>query len=157
MATLILIRHAKAETARPGQTDVSRELTPRGMTDAAAACEVLASLTIGSPVTVLVSTATRTQQTYDIVGTSLPVHQRINERRLYDAAVSTVIDLAVEAGGETVIVIGHNPTLRDVASHLSDVDVDSFPTSAIAVLNGDWNAISSGTWLLESLVVPRGD
>ena len=161
MTRLILIRHAKAEQAAPGEHDVDRHLSERGHADAGAAIPMLRGIEMPSPVTVLVSPAVRTQETYDAIASGLPDHTRMTPERLYEAGVSTVLDLVstdvvhVDAHPGTVIVIGHNPTMGDVVRHLTGEPIASFPTCGIAVLDGSLADAASGTWSLVSMDVPR--
>ena len=170
MATLLLMRHAKAlqpGSGQPGsgqhgsgqpefgQPDVDRSLSPRGREDALAAAAVLQEQVHSGSVTVLVSTARRTTETYEAVASALPAHEHIAESRLYEAAVSTVVDLLASQQAECCLVIGHNPTMRDLLEHLTDAQIESFPTSAIAVLEGEWSNLASGQWRLISFSIPR--
>lgn len=156
---LVVIRHAKALAGTPGQADVDRDLDARGVRDAAAAAVILRSMAWSEPVTVLVSPAVRTQHTYRIVRDSLPVHDRRDAAQLYEAGVSTITTLVAELSPppNTCVVIGHNPSLRDLVSHLSGAPLDHLPTAAIAVLEGSFESLASGTWTLTSLDVPRAD
>lgn len=163
MSRLVLIRHAKAEPSTPHDADVDRPLAARGRADAQAALPVLAGLALSTPVIVLVSAAVRTQETYACLRHGLPAHKRVDEPRLYEAAVSTVVDVVEEhaarlaPGAGSVIVIGHNPSMRDVVSHLSDERLLHFPTCAIATLEGVFGEYGSGAWQLTSMRVPRAE
>src|SRR5690349_5748602 len=116
--TLVLLRHAKAET--PGELlDFERGLTEKGVADADAAGSWLADQRL-RPNLVLCSSAWRTRQTWHGVSVALKqadpeafspeVHY---EQRLYDGGRTEVIDLlrAVPESVRTVLVIGHNPTM----------------------------------------------
>jgi phosphohistidine phosphatase len=135
--TLVLLRHAKAET--PGdQMDVERALTERGQADARAASQ--------APELVFCSPATRTRQTWHGVAMALAeaapeaaAPEVRYENGLYYGGRTEVVDLlrAVPEEIGTVLVIGHNPTVTDVSILLrpyeEDADVEGLRTSGLAV------------------------
>lgn len=156
MARLLLVRHAKAEQPRPGQSDVERTLSPRGRADAHVAVGLLVARELTGSMTVLVSPAARTQETYSILRSGLAPHRRIDEPRLYEAGVSTIVDLMIRcADDDVVMIIGHNPTMRDALAHLSGVDVPRFPTCGIGDLMGSLADGGSASLRLGELLVPR--
>lgn len=158
MSRLLLVRHAKAEQPRPGESDVGRVLSARGRADAQVAVPLLAARALTGSMTVLVSPAVRTQETYAILRAGLAPHHRIDEPRLYEAGVATIVDLAArQADDDVVMIIGHNPTMRDALAHLSGVDVPRFPTCGIADLTGPLSAGGSASLRLEELLVPRAE
>jgi phosphohistidine phosphatase len=120
--TLVLLRHAKAET--PGDLpDFDRRLTTRGRNDSDAAGSWLAAHTL-RPDLVLCSPATRTRQTWQGVAVALATADPAGgepevhyERGLYDGGRTELVDLlrAVPDTVHTVLVIGHNPTMSDVS------------------------------------------
>jgi phosphohistidine phosphatase len=143
--TLVLMRHAKAET--PGdEPDFQRRLTARGESDADAAGSWLADEGL-RPDLVICSPATRTRQTWHGLAVALAqadpdtaapeVHY---EQSLYAGGRTEVIDLlrAVPDDVPTVLVIGHNPTMSDVSTLLRPYDEDGelapLKTSGFAVL-----------------------
>ena len=164
--TLVVMRHAKAEQAGP--TDFERELADRGRDDAAAAGGWLAARGI-CPDAVLVSAATRTQQTFTAVaqGAQWTVAPTL-DRGLYAADPDTALDL-VRGLGDTVgsvVVIGHNPTMAYLATMLDDGEGDpdaavgiagGFPTSALAVFSydGSWADLAGGAARVTAFHVGR--
>jgi phosphohistidine phosphatase len=150
--TLVLLRHAKAET--PGELpDFERRLTTRGESDADAAGSWLADQRL-RPDLVLCSAARRTRQTWQGVSVALTqadpeagspeVHY---EQGLYDGGRTEVIDLlrAVPDQVRTVLVVGHNPTMSEVSFLLRPAEsgtvVEELKTSGLAVhrAEGPWS------------------
>jgi phosphohistidine phosphatase len=167
--TLILLRHAKAET--PGAPpDFRRRLTEKGRSDADAAGSWLADARL-TPGLVLCSPAVRTRETWQGVSISLAqaapevaaaeVHY---EQGLYDGGRTEVIDLlrAVPDEVRTVLVIGHNPTMSDVSTLLLPVDSDTrvaeLKTAGIAVhrAEGPWSGTEPGSMPRIDLHTARG-
>lgn len=108
---LILWRHAEAEDGAP---DHARELTAKGIKQAA---KVAAFLHQHLPDNhrILVSPATRAQQT----ASALTGHFTLAPTISPGAAAQAVLHAArwPDAGG-TVLVVGHQPTLGEVAAQL---------------------------------------
>ena len=166
MRTLILLRHAKSAYP-PGVSDHDRPLADRGRRDAPAAGEWLASH-CAAPDLVLVSTARRAQETWDLAKPHLPAFGDVrDEGRIYEAATPVLRDIVATLPGSagTVLVVGHNPALEDLAVSLATDGVPDalgsmamkYPTCGIAVLTGD------GAWAdmlrharLAAFAVPRG-
>lgn len=146
MDRLILLRHGKAERDSASGADFDRKLAPRGVKDAAAMARNLADLGL-SPDLVLISPAVRTKETWDAAAPAFAQPELRYDRGLYNAEaenVRDVIERAADVPG-TVMVVGHNPGLHDLAiellqeasapRELVDQVARRFPTSvAIAFL-----------------------
>ena len=156
MRTLVLLRHAKAET--PGdKPDFERELAPRGRRDATAAGSWLADQDL-YPDLVICSPATRTRQTWHQVAVALaqavPEHAAPEVRYdpgLYEGGRTEVIDLlrAVPDETATVLVVGHNPTMSDVSLLLrpdADPNAAGLKTAGMAIhrADGPWAQTEPG-------------
>jgi phosphohistidine phosphatase len=151
--TLVLLRHAKAET--PGEMpDFDRRLTKRGAADAVAAGAWLAGRGL-VPDLVLCSPAARTRQTWHGVAVGLAGGgpEVRYEAGLYDGGRTEVVDLlrGVPDDVATVLVIGHNPTMSDVSLLLGGYDLDpgftGLKTCGLAVhrTEGSWSATEPGS------------
>src|SRR6202795_1340729 len=103
---LILWRHAEAEDQ--AASDLVRPLTGRGVKQAQAAAKWLKSR-IGDDAVFLVSPATRTIQTMEAFGDQY----RVIKELAPGAGAQTVLDVVEWPRGiaETVVVVGHQPTL----------------------------------------------
>ena len=117
MPTLVLLRHAKAQP--PREDDHSRELAERGVTDCARVREWLQSRKI-RPDRVLLSTAARTRQTWALAGVG-DVEPLLSER-VYDASLADLVELVQQSPVEvgTLVVVGHDPGLTQLAWTLDD-------------------------------------
>jgi phosphohistidine phosphatase len=64
---------------------------------------------------------------------------------------------AIEDEAHTVVLVGHNPGLEDLAHTLTDQAV-AMPTSALAVLtmSGSWSTAGPGSALLRQSGRPPG-
>ena len=165
---LILLRHAKSDW--PDVPDRDRPLAKRGRRDAPRIGRWLHEHGY-QPDVVVVSAATRTRQTWDLVAPELGGSPAVHfEPRAYAASALTLLYLAQElpARYRTALLIGHNPGLSELATSLaappeSDSATDngprpavSLPTAAVAVFEfpGDWPSLSPGHARLTSLTTP---
>jgi phosphohistidine phosphatase len=175
--TLVLLRHAKS--AWPDVPDHERPLAPRGQHDAPVVGRWLRQAAL-VPDHVLCSTALRARRTWQLAEGALrerpPV---IFEHGIYGASAAGLLDLIrhVPSAAGTVVVVGHDPAVQDLALALAGTVPDAdgggtagaqspdaldrmrtkFPTAAIAVLelNGPWSRLGKGHARLASFVTPR--
>ncbi len=164
---IVVMRHAKAEQVGP--TDLERELAASGHDDAAAAGRWLAEQGI-APDHVVVSSATRTRQTWERVADAAGWQiEATFDRGLYAAGPDTVLDLirALPDEAGTLVVVGHNPTVAYLAQMLDSGEGDpsvaremssGYPTSAVAVFDfaGDWVDLDLASARLIAFHVGRG-
>ena len=129
MRRLMLLRHAKTEHDAPSGHDQDRRLDERGRLDAAALGTWIARHP-PLPDTVLVSTAVRAQQTWEIARDAMKdaVQQRPPQPQvelldeLYGAEPAQllrIIRLAEVTGPARLMVIGHNPGMHELALMLA--------------------------------------
>jgi phosphohistidine phosphatase len=117
--TLVLFRHAKS--AWPDMADHERPLAPRGRRDAPVMGAWLRDAGL-VPDRVLCSTARRARETWQLaeggLGAAPPV---LFERGVYESAAPGLLALirGTPAAVRTLLVIGHNPTIEDLALMLA--------------------------------------
>ncbi len=166
-ARLLLMRHAKSAYPQ-GVPDHDRPLSARGEADARAAREWFlgdGAQLLDAQARVLVSSALRAQQTWQIVSSALPNVSVEQAPTIYEAAVSTLINLSAQsiAEGHDTLLIGHNPELEQLADFLGDNEQsvqswrmrEKYPTCAIVSLEFDDGTWSMNSARISSFVVPR--
>lgn len=145
---IILLRHAHAESAGPGQDDRARALDLRGEAEADAAGEWLRQHA-ATPGRVLCSPAVRTQQTCERVLALLGYSDVREEPRVYEATPATLLRLLDEhADVATLMLVGHNPGLENLVALLTEGASDSgrgMPPGAVAWLSLPGEAIEPGS------------
>lgn len=118
MKRLILMRHAKTEPWTEGVDDHARALTPSG--HKAALHMALEIKEMGwAPDLALVSTARRTRETSSHIKSVIEACDLMFEEGLYLAGERGISDLISEhESAETLLIIGHNPGMHDLALSL---------------------------------------
>lgn len=155
MKTLLLMRHGKSSWDNPSLADFERPLAQRGIKASRRIGRELASRR-WVPTLALVSPALRTQQTWELVAAELSEGPAaVSVESLYDATPDELLaELhGAEEEAETLLVIGHNPGLQNLALAIADKESDAkalarlgekFPTAAVArfVFEGKWQGLS---------------
>lgn len=167
MKTLVLLRHAKAVSDDLTRDDRERPLNPRGQAAAPLMGAWIAST--APPDIVLVSTATRTRETYALVAPALAraIPTRFLDS-LYLADAETILTHIRTLPDDTAaaLVIGHNSGMEDLATVLAghgDATLraalaDKFPTAAAAVLTFTakrWRDVDPGDGTLAAFMTPK--
>jgi phosphohistidine phosphatase len=172
MRRLLLLRHAKTERNAPNGRDRDRPLAARGRKDATQLGGWLAGQRALLPDLVLISTAVRTRETWDIV------QQQFSEEvaqdfaahlpELYGAEPVQLLAIirSVVANPKRLMIVGHNPGLHELALRLiggGDAAgraalADNLPTSGLAVIDfavDRWDSITVGGGQLARFVSPK--
>ncbi|HXD33766.1 MAG TPA: histidine phosphatase family protein [Pyrinomonadaceae bacterium] len=160
MKTLWLLRHAKSSWSDSTLEDHERPLNDRGHRGALAVGKFIKKNKI-SPELILCSTATRAQQTLEIIvdvsGFSNEV-QNLNS--LYLCSTQGLIDhvTSLAESLSSVMMIGHNPGMESFLTHLSGVE-KHMPTAALAeikVESESWQDVQKrNSARLQWLITPK--
>jgi phosphohistidine phosphatase len=157
--TLILLRHAKSDW--PGDTaDRDRPVAERGRRQAPKAGRWMAR-NVREIDLALVSPALRARETWELASAELPSAPPVRtDERVYAASADELLDVVrtLPEDAKTVVLIGHNPGIEELASLLTGAPV-RMPTSAIAVLRlrGSWSAVKPSTAELRAEGRPPAD
>src|SRR5690242_20069 len=173
---LVLFRHAKS--AWPDVADHDRPLAPRGIHAAPVMGRWLREAGL-LPGQVLCSTARRARETWQFAQAGLAATPPVTfDARIYEAAAPDLLAVIREVppATGTLLLIGHNPAIEDlalllatspgaaagpVAAGAAPGDMErmrsKFPTAAIAVLkfHGGWPGLAPGQARLTAFVTPR--
>jgi phosphohistidine phosphatase len=114
MDRLILMRHAKAERRAASGGDFERRLTEEGRSDAALVGRALAKDNL-IPAVVLVSAAQRTVDTWEALKAAFPKARAQMLQSLYNATPLAILDALEGVTAGTVMLIGHNPGIHELA------------------------------------------
>jgi len=131
---LILVRHAKSSWKTHGVSDFDRPLNKRGEHDAPMMGRRLAALDI-VPDVIIASPARRAIDTAEIIAreTGVPLDQVLPDIRIYAATASALIRAIREwdDNWDQVLMVGHNPGIRDAGMLLVGDVIGPFPTCAV--------------------------
>ena len=167
---LTIVRHAKAAPAASGQDDLDRPLTSKGRAQAAALrAWVLDPEELGGygPTTALVSASARTRETYAVAFAGTPfVHAVEINSAIYNGRRDVSADdlraelAAVDPGNESLMVVGHNPTVFELAATLARHEIPTlakgkYPLGAALVFAIDDGPLGSGPYEWVRSFVPE--
>jgi phosphohistidine phosphatase len=145
MKTLTLLRHAKSSWKDTSLRDRERPLNRRGKRDAPVMAERIKNTGI-RPSLILSSPAVRAWTTAKIVAQeiSYPVEFLQQEARLYHASVTGLLKTIADQdeGFNSIMIVGHNPGLTDLANFLSPGLTNNIPTCGLVSFDidrEDWN------------------
>jgi phosphohistidine phosphatase len=168
MLTLLILRHAKAGSDKPGLRDIDRPLAPRGREAAPRMGRFIAAHDM-EPDLILCSSAQRTCETLELIRSELMTKPEVVfSEDLYLAEPEEVRATILARAGvhKRVMVIGHNPGLQQLVLELSGAgrrsDLEAirtkFPTAGLAVLNFTatrWADATPKTGILRLFMSPR--
>ncbi|MHB8681947.1 MAG: SixA phosphatase family protein [Acidimicrobiales bacterium] len=164
-----VLRHAKAVPHRPD--DHARPLAPRGRRQCAQLAAELEAMAAGErPGLVLSSSAARARETAELVMAGLPGARLEVEDALYQADADDIVERLRRLDDEldSVVVVGHNPTLEYLVELLVDKDdadgherlAHGLGTCALAVVSfaeaDRWSQVVPGAGRLVRLLAPTG-
>jgi phosphohistidine phosphatase len=167
MPRLILLRHATAERAGPGESDHDRALTKGGKKESKAAGRVIAKHDAKIDL-VLSSDARRTRETWEAVATEIDAKPDVRYLRSMFEAPDYLPTLKKEGRkASSVLLIGHNPAMHgtaiEIAASLSGRDGGKlrlgFPKAALAMFefDGEWKSLRPGQMQLTAFIEPDED
>lgn len=170
MRQLLLLRHAKSSWDDASTADRDRPLAPRGRRAAGAMRQAMQELGL-TPDLVLVSPAVRTRETLDALTPwdEAPLIEVMDTLYLASAAQLLGTLRGVPETARSVLLVGHNPGLHDLAvlllagqgataprqavAHLKQ----GYPTGALAEFSipGPWHQLDAGGGQLVRFLRPR--
>jgi phosphohistidine phosphatase len=166
MLRLLLLRHAKAASPS-GTLDLDRPLARRGQEAALVMGDYLKRERL-EPDLAIVSSARRTQETWERVQPILGEVAMRPDGRIYEAPVGRLLEVVREMKPEirTLLLIGHNPGFEELAKLLiGEGDMEGilrlgqkYPTAGLAVIDfelDDWGDIAKKAGRLERFVTPK--
>lgn len=167
MHQLLLLRHAKSSWDDPKLADRDRPLNKRGCRAAASMRQAIVDLGL-IPDIVLTSPARRVQETLAALEPwdETPLVETLEA--LYLATANELLALLQEVNEtvRSVMLIGHNPGLQELAAQLAASSVDSeikrrllagFPTAALAEFSVGmrWEQLAPGGTRLVRFLTPK--
>lgn len=131
--TVVLVRHGKSESAQHSSEDASRPLTPAGLRAIKATYPKTFALLEDSDIHIWASPYTRAFQTAEVVSQVVGDGCIEGHYSLTRSDAKEFLRDLLEASGDTVIAVGHNPMIEDAASRLLGYRIPFEKGSAAAI------------------------
>ncbi|KAB7884830.1 SixA phosphatase family protein [Poseidonibacter ostreae] len=158
MKKLYIVRHTHKALEKPGQDDYDRELSQEGLEEAKLIAQKLSNTSIKTDL-IVSSPAVRTRQTAEIFADILEYDKSIMYNEvLYLAFVNELLETISYTFDtvDTMILIGHNPSLTALAITLIDFK-EKFEIGGVMEIEFDcnsWIDISKENAKLVSYILP---
>lgn len=159
MKTLYLIRHAKSDWYKEVQ-DFERPLNERGMKDAPRMGKYLYNENV-KPDSIISSDANRAISTARLIANELDydLNEILAISNLYHANPKTILREIWKVSNDcnSLFVFGHNPGISGLVEYLTDEYIE-LKTCCVAKITfdlDDWNALVSGTGVLNKVISPK--
>lgn len=158
MIELHLLRHAKTERSSTSGKDFDRKLADKGKRQLVDFNAHIDELQI-TPDLILISAAKRTRETYGAIQANFAAPAEYLED-LYLASHREILSiLTAFTDKKSILVIGHNDGISDLASHLTEQDVQ-LPTCGYVKIASDlssFDQLSRSTGVLMTQFFPLAD
>lgn len=159
MLQLTIVRHAKTNQQSPTGSDFDRRLLPKGIAQG----EALKNYFQKKEITykeVFISTAQRTQQTFELIAPGITFLQRIESDDFYLVDFPFLFKtISKHDHAEPILLVGHNYGISDLASYLTETNIE-LRTGEVIQLSFDasnWQEISKGTGIIVERFRPEVD
>ncbi len=161
MKTLYIVRHAKASWDYPNLPDIDRPIIDKGVYNTKVIVAELNKKNIS--VELMVSShAKRAQETARIIATGInyPVEKIEVSKLIYQCYSEDIFNIifAVKDTIDTLLIVGHNPTLTQFANYFLSDKIDLLPTSGVISISfetGNWNEITSAAKKINFTLFPK--
>lgn len=150
MKKLYLVRHAKSSWSDPKATDFERKLNKRGKRDAPFMAEKLAER--GVQVDLIISSpAARTKKTAKFMAKGIDYSSKNIQykEKAYSFTLKDLLGVVkkIDDAHTSVMVVGHNYAITDLAEYLTEEVLVNIPTAGIVGMEADithWSDIDGG-------------
>jgi phosphohistidine phosphatase len=161
MKTLYLVRHAKSSREDPGCADEQRPLLDKGVKKTGRIVKFLRDKNI-LPDLIISSHAVRALETAKIIASGLdyPGKKIAVNRKIYDGYYDRILDIIYETPNDinSLMIVGHNPTISNLANLFLHPGIEDMPTSAVVSITFDtnqWEKIPSVDSKMDFFVFPK--
>ena len=158
---LVLVRHTKSSWKELGLTDFDRPLKKDRKEDAIKMGKYLSSLKL-KPDAIISSPALRTRQTAELLCQNLRFQptELIFDKRIYESTAEEVLQVIRETDEsvQTLVVVGHNPSLTYLVNMLVPNSIEELPTTGVAWLEiecHNWEIYTTNNVVLRYFISPK--
>lgn len=159
MKTLLLLRHAKAENAAPGSSDISRSLNERGKKEAQTIGTFIRKQNLAIA-QVLCSPAVRARETAELVLSAGEIKANVGyDQRIYEAGPRQLLEVIseVDENKSAVLLVRHNPGMEELLRALTGRE-EPMATGTLATIDFNfdaWSRVNEDRGILELIVRPN--
>jgi phosphohistidine phosphatase len=161
MKTLIIVRHAKSSWDNPMLSDHDRPLLEMGKKRTRLVVNKLQEMNI-QPDLIISSSAIRAFETAQYVakGLNYPKDAIKASESFYMASTREILNEFFDMPDRfnTLMVVGHNPTLTHLANLFLSTPLDNLPTSGVVLLHfktDHWDQIHLSKPVREEVITPK--
>jgi phosphohistidine phosphatase len=134
MKKLYIVRHAKSDWSQPGQSDADRVLLEKGIRRTKLVLSYLIQRDV-KPDRILTSHAARAFETARLIAGGLGIDEDsvITDKSIYHSDEDDLLTLieSVPDDIQSLMIVGHNPTLTNLANYFLDAPLEWLPTSGV--------------------------
>jgi phosphohistidine phosphatase len=157
---LYLIRHAKSDWSDGSLSDFERKLTKRGYKDLKMVGSYLLLKGV-RPHLIMSSAALRAQITTEFLVEKIEYRGKIRYmEELYLTKPETILNVISleDDTKESIFLVGHNPSITELANSLQDENIEKFPTTGVLKIDFDidsWQEIMKRKGKLDFFIFPK--
>lgn len=154
---LYVLRHGEARPGIGVKGDFLRELTTDGRRQLSKLAQYLKSKDFKVDL-ILVSPAVRTQQSLEILTTTLAIkNNQVTHDEIFDAEPQKLLEIINNIGPSSnhLLLVGHNPGISSLVSFVSGQNYVSMKPGMMAVLEilvDDWRLLGGNTGVLKEIL-----
>ena len=160
MKTLYLIKHAKSDWSVPGESDMERGLTKKGLKDINTIGSYLALRGV-VPDAILSSCALRAQETSNVLAQKIEFSgSKYYLQELYLSPPELIKEIIMAQDDEfsKMFIVGHNPQLSELVFMLSGEHVSKMPSLGVVAIEFDikeWDELEEKQGKIEFFISPK--
>lgn len=161
MKTLYIVRHAKSSWDNPDLPDKNRPITRKGIERLHKCLKVLTSYNT-APELIISSPALRTYETALVLAEGLGYNKNaiIQNNEFYDACKNDLLDFIYCLSDKinSVMLVGHNPTVTSLSNFFLEEKLDWLPTSGIVSISFEtesWSNIHLASKKTNFVIIPK--
>ncbi|WP_324171269.1 SixA phosphatase family protein [Sulfurimonas sp.] len=160
MKTLYLIKHAKSDWSVPGESDMERDITKKGLKHINTMGSYL-TLRGVNPDVILSSCALRAQETSNILAEKINFSgPKYFLQELYLSPPELIKEIIIAQDDEhsEMFIVGHNPQLSELVFMLSGEHIAKMPSLAIVAIKFDiqeWSELEDKQGEIDFFISPK--
>lgn len=161
MKSVYFVRHAKSSWEYPEFMDHERPLLQKGIKRTLRVCEFLRKEKV-KPDVIFASHALRAAETARIIARELnyPADKIRTEPKIYEGMEDDIWSVIFELDDDvdSVMIVGHNPVITNLANYFIQDKIDYLPTSGVAAFNfmtKHWVELTSAERKTRFIVYPK--